>query len=103
MLLDRIVPAGRPPSAICVSRLLRRQAGVIPGQQSEQALVNTLRSPGLHLDTRLRLVAARHEQALRIARRVDEHKLGGLDAWVMEAVHGATRQEHDLTRRRGER
>src|SRR4051794_22795321 len=109
MLLAQIVPAQgcsaryladpecHPGRAPCAGRLLRRQAGVIPDQQSEQALVKTLRSPGLHLDAGLGLVAALHEQALRTARRVDEHKPGGLDAWVAEAVHGATRQEHDIT------
>ena len=92
-----------PGRAPCAGRLLRWQAGVIPGQQSEQALVKTLRSPGLHLDAGLRLVAALHEQALRTARRVNEHKPGGLDARVAETVHGATRQEHDITSQRGER
>ena len=70
-------------------RLVDRRVG--EGQQSEQALVKTLRSPGLHLDAGLRFVAALHEQALRTARRVDEHKPGGLDARVVEAVHSAAR------------
>src|SRR2546423_3152629 len=85
------------------ARLLGRELGIVLGQQPQHALVDALWPPRLHLYTGPRLVASLHEQALRAARAVDEHDLGRLDTRIVKAVHGATRQEHDIAARGSER